>query len=297
MKMIKIYQLILVWISFVPFSVQGQTIQNSIFWKISGNGLEKPSYIFGTHHLHDYAFIEKNEEIHKILASVDMVVGEVVVNDQNMAGIMAKLFSSMMMKDQTLEKLLTPEQFKKVDASLRTSSGFGLKFFNNYKPIFVYLIIMASKMEAPIGNSMDIYFQQVGQKTQKEIKGLETADEQLSVLANGYSLERQVEMLMEIVDEQEGSESDQLKELGNLYRQQNIQALYTLMQETSPEDELKILLIDRNIKWIPQIKEIFAAQKSAFIAVGAGHLPGDYGVLNLLAQKGYTLTPILIPVE
>ena len=310
MKVIKNLFLLIVYVISINHSF-GQALENSIFWKISGNGLEKPSYIFGTHHLHDYTFIKNNEGIHQMLKEVDIVVGEVEIDNQDLS-IVTKMFGAMMMKDQTISSLLSPEQFKIVDAALKKHAGLGLRMFNQFKPIFVYQVIMVSKyaktqdngaafnpnmMESPLGSSMDGYFQQVGQEEGKEIKGLETIDQQLSILVDGYSLDRQVEMLLEIAQDQESDDADKLLELTKLYQEQNIEALYTSIKETSSDDELRTLVIDRNVQWIPQLEEMFKNKKSVFVAVGAGHLPGDFGVLKLLAQKGYTITPVSIIVE
>ncbi len=293
---------------------QEPTQVNSIFWEISGNDLAKPSYLFGTHHLHDYKFIEKNEVIDRSLQSVDQVAGEIVI-EQNMLSLGLKYTSYMMMTDTTLDKLLTEEQFKATDECMREYLGIGVAMFNNFKPIFVYQLIMVAKymqtqeesqpesapnpMESPMatGNSMDTYFQNRAKELEKEVIGLETVDDQLKVLIGGYSLERQVEMLMEMVDDQEGDSTNELLRLSNLYNQQNLSELLKLMEESTTQDELATLLINRNNSWIPVIDRNLQEGKSTFIAVGAGHLPGTYGVIHLLREKGYTLKPIRIEVE
>ncbi|MEO1655447.1 MAG: TraB/GumN family protein [Bacteroidota bacterium] len=297
-------------LSFPPALAQTQEV-SSIFWKVSAKDNSKPTYLFGTHHLHNFDFIEDNPIIDASLEQADIVVGEVVI-DPNDLSIVTKLASKMRLENNSLDRLLTEAQYKATDACLRKYMGFGIQPFNSFKPIFIYQLIMVAKymksqdeessqvpgmMDGTFGNSMDVYFQEEGKKQEKKIQGLETVDQQLSVLIDGYSLERQVEMLMEMVeDKSEGGDSE-LEELDRLYNQQNLSGLFELMQKSTPAEELQKLLIDRNINWIPQIEKIINNQQSAFIAVGAGHLPGPYGLIKLLRQKGYTLEPIKISVS
>lgn len=78
-----------------------------------------------------------------------------------------------------------------------------------------------------------------------------------------------------------------------LYTTQNVDSLFLMIQDEGGvlADEQNSFLDQRNENWIPKIEEIITS-KSAFIAVGAGHLGGPNGVIRLLEKKGYTLTPV-----
>ena len=106
--------------------------------------------------------------------------------------------------------------------------------------------------------------------------------------------EQQTEMVMETIrDPKKGIEVTQ--KMQKLYQGQNVDSLYLMIQEeggTMTEDQATIL-DDRNERWIPMIEEMGKKEK-LFIAVGAGHLGGPKGVIRLLEQKGYTLTPVKI---
>ncbi|MCU0445766.1 MAG: TraB/GumN family protein [Microscillaceae bacterium] len=284
---------------------------NSIFWEVKGKGISKPTYLFGTHHLHDYKFLEKNPQVATALQASDWVVGEIVIDTNEMRMAM-KLTMAMFMKNTTLPKLLSKEDYEATDKCLRENMGISLLAFNNVKPIFVYQLIMVAKymkahqselqkspqmMNNPFNASMDVYFQKQARELKKELRGLESVDDQIKVLYDGYSLERQVEMLLELVYDKGGASGNEVLELSNLYIKQDLDGLFNLMQKSSREEELKSLLIDRNNNWLPQIEQMLQSGKSAFIAVGAGHLPGSYGVIAQLKKKGYTLTPISIKVE
>jgi uncharacterized protein YbaP (TraB family) len=92
-------------------------------------------------------------------------------------------------------------------------------------------------------------------------------------------------------DEAEAKSSFQ--EMQKIYLTQNIDDLYTFMKKESdsPINSSRAFLEDRNQKWIPQMEKMMES-KSVFFAVGAAHLAGPEGVIELLIKKGYTLTPI-----
>lgn len=293
-------------------SANAQDTNNAIFWKISGNDLQKPSYLFGTHHLYNYQFIEKNDNILKALESVDIVLGEIAIDSSDTPSMLLKFTMAMIMPNQSLKSLLTPEQYKEVDKCIRENMGIGLATFNNVKPIFIHQLITMAKfmrgqeknnipvpkgLDNPIGNSMDGFFQQKGKEFKRQVAGLESVDDQLRALYDGYTIERQIEMLMEMVNDQ-GSQSNQdILALTDMYQEQNLDGLLELMEKTTQPDELDALLVKRNNNWVPQIENYLKLDKSLFIAVGAGHLPANYGLITQLRNKGYTLTPLKISIQ
>jgi hypothetical protein len=293
--------------------VTAQTPLNSIFWEISGNELTKPSYLFGTHHLYDYQFIKKNENILQALDSVDIVIGEMAIDKSESMNIFAKMMTATLLPSgQSLKKLLTAEQYASVDKCLKENMGISAATFNNMKPVFIQQLVMVSKymksqeketaipptdLSNPLGNSMDGFFQEQGKALNKQVAGLETVDDQLHALYDGYSLERQVDLLMEMVNDDDSTSTEDVLTMTNMYSEQNLSGLLELMEKTTPKEEIQSLLINRNNNWIPQIDTYFKEGKSIFIAVGAGHLPGSYGLIHLLKEKGYTLKPIKIKVQ
>ncbi len=298
---------------FISLSLAGaQDANNAIFWEISGNNLKKPSYLFGTHHLYNYQFIEKNDNILKALESIDIVLGEIAIESSDTPAMLLKFTMAMMMPDKSLKTLLTPQQYKEVDKCLRENMGLGAATFNNVKPIFIQQLITMAKfmkgqekenipipkgLDNPIGNSMDGFFQQKGKEFKKQVAGLESVDDQLRALYDGYTIERQIEMLMEMVNDQESQSNQDVFVLTEMYQKQDLDGLLELMEKTTQPEELDALLIKRNNNWIPQIDNYLKLGKSLFIAVGAGHLPASYGLLAQLRNKGYTLTPLKISIQ
>lgn len=285
---------------------------NSVFWEISGKNI-KSSYVFGTHHLYSPEFIQKNPVIMERLHKVDIVVGEMAL-DSNQFKQMGKMMNAMTLKDKTLKDFLSEKEFQDTDKLMKDLMGIPLAFFTKMKPIVIYQYITIGKylksenkepssMLGKMPESMDILFQEEGRKSKKEILGLESIEQQMAVLYDGYSLERQVEMLKEIVydtkkqNKEEKNEVDEVQKLTNMYKSQDINEMEQITQKESTKEEYDNLLKNRNINWIPQITTIIKNKKTAFIAVGAAHLGGKFGVLNLLKKEGYTIKPLTIKIN
>lgn len=283
----------------VPALAQDSLPQaKSIFWEVKGPGVAKPTYLFGTHHLHDYGFINKNKIILKKLKKADIVVGEIVIEPSTMM----KVAMASIMPNKTLNQLMNEKDYKATDECLRKYVGMGVQLFSRFKPIAIYQMIMLKKyaktlnmnLEKAGNSSMDEYFQKAARNLNKKLIALETVNDQLKVLYDGKPLDKQVDLLLEMVYDKDSLASQEIIKLNKMYKQQDLDGLHKLMKKTASEQELASLLVNRNKKWIPKIEELLKSDKSAFIAVGAGHLPGEFGVLHLLRQKGYTISPLRI---
>ena len=143
---------------------------------------------------------------------------------------------------------------------------------------------------------LDAYFQAEGTAKGKKVSGLETPAYQFNLLYNSTSLQRQAELLVCTLSNIDKS-LNETKELTDAYMAQNLEELYLISQKKHNDKcdatpaEMAALLDNRNIQWAEILPEKMQ-EAPAFIAVGALHLPGDNGVINLLRQKGYQVEPI-----
>jgi uncharacterized protein YbaP (TraB family) len=287
--------------------------EKSLFWEVSGKGKSK-MYILGTHHLYPNDFVKKSEPIQKALKKSQVVVGEIAI-DTNQMRMAFKMMRYMFMPDNSLQKLLSPEDYKLLEIYC-SDNGMGdmLAKMNTLKPIILYQALTAQKYAEAVGekgkelnmggmqgmnmdNSIDAYVQKEGTRQKKQVRGLEEIEDQANILFNGYSVERQAEMLMELVKNEEKSSSTDLKKMNELYESQDIETLFAMTQQHMTPEENKMLLANRNNKWIPQLERLLENHKVTFIAVGAGHLVGADGVLTQLRAKGYTVKPIAIALK
>lgn len=273
---------------FVPLNAQ-------LFWKISGNGLAKPSYIFGTHHLIDKSEIPDFDKILDYIKKTDVVVGEVVM--KNMLAEQMKMMKMATMTDTTLQDLMTPEQYLFADSAMKIATGLNLKPFNKMKPALVsslHTVMLYTKhfniKKQP--EAVDKIVQDKANKLKKKVIGFETIDEQINILFNSISLKGQTEMLLETLKDTEKS-IDMIKKLNEYYLAGDHEKMLELSMEDTEVNALfmKILLENRNRNWMEQLRKILS-EKSCFIAVGSLHLPGETGLIKLLSKEGYEVTSV-----
>jgi uncharacterized protein YbaP (TraB family) len=276
-----------------PTAGQTQPIETSVFWQISGKDLSQPSYLFGTFHLMGSQYIDSLKRVMEKFSDSKTLVGELLL-DSTMT---VKMMVAARLHETTLDKLLGPEDYHKTAAWLKELSGYDLKIFNGMNPmtIQIFLMTMLQQKYFPLSGSadvpMDLYLQQLGKKEGKKLVGLETFEVQVNALFNQFSLQRQAEMLMELVHEKDKAR-DELIQMNKSYRNGDLGKLEGLLAEqTYSEQEAKVLLDDRNQNWLAQLPSIMKEQQT-FIAVGALHLAGENGLIHLLRQAGYTLTPL-----
>ena len=137
----------------------------------------------------------------------------------------------------------------------------------------------------------DNYFAQMTKLRKIPLIGLESMEVQMAVI-DSIPLDQQIKELKEIAVDPEKTIAE-FKKLTQTYLSQDSDEMYDLVvaEMKKPGYSQAIMVDNRNISWIPVIEKNIAA-KASFIAVGAGHLGGKNGVVNLLRRKGYKLTPI-----
>ena len=271
-----------------------------ILYKVSSNGAKGDSYVMGTHHLAPISIIDSIKGFNAAINSVDAVYGEIELSEMNSPASQQKMMmAAMAPTDSTLSKVFTKEQFDSIDNVIKKYSGgqATLNMLEPMKPMLVgqQLTILMNLQVIPNFNPMqllDSHVQTLGAQAGKGTFGLENIDFQINVLF-GDPISKQAEDLLETIRKEEKMKSFSL-DLYNAYMIQDIEKVRQLMIDPDlglePEDEAK-MLTNRNVNWVNQLKTILP-QKSVFVCVGAGHLPGENGVLNLLRQAGYTITPV-----
>ena len=269
--------------------------RNSLLWKVTGNELDVPSYVFGTIHMigeEDYFFTDKMQAA---FDDTKAAVFEIKVDDMmNPMALMSMMDKIMMNGGKSLSDLLTEEEYELVNDHFK-KMGMPLMMLERMKPMF--LSAFASADMSPSGfNSGDIKSYELelmkqAESKKKPIEGLETMDFQFS-LFDSIPYEAQAKMLVDAIKMGDQGD-DQFQQMVELYKSQNIEAMQSIAveDESGLGDFEALLLTQRNENWIPKMQDMMA-DKATFFAVGAGHLGGEKGVIRLLEQEGYILTPI-----
>jgi len=291
---------------FITFQAVAQTESSSyaptekaLLWKIEGNDLEVPSFLFGTIHMigkEDYVL---RESVKSALDDAAQITFEINMDDMTDMGAMMPLLMKMFMKnDTTLQDLLSKEDYEVVEDHFAQSElPLPMVFLEKMKPMFLTMLdpeAMGSlDMDGGEVVSYEMELYEIAQKQDKEIGGLETAEYQMSVF-DKIPYKAQAEMLVQGIKVTEDTTAiDQLAIMVEMYKSQDIQAMQEMMEGDGSEfaGYEDILLIDRNRNWIP-VMEKMMGEKNVFFAVGAGHLGGEEGVIALLRAEGYKVTAV-----
>jgi uncharacterized protein len=264
--------------------------EQSLLWQVSGNGLEKPSYLFGTIHIIGADDFFLGENARKKLRNAQVLVMEMDIKNINPMAIAAK---ALLPDNKTIEDYLEPEDYQTLLAFFRDSIGVNETLFkaaySRMKPFFLQQMTMLKFMGGET-ESYEMYLSGMAEDLEIRMAGLETLEEQLAVL-DVMSLDEQIEGMVQMIRNY-SDQSFNFEELLQAYKAQDINKLYELIQSSEEvKDITNTLLDERNQKWIPKL-EVFFKEGSSFVAVGAGHLAGPDGVISLLKNVGYTVVPI-----
>lgn len=275
--------------SFLWKSNQIEIVSPSLLWKIEGNGIKQPSYLFGTMHLIEKQYFYFPESLEKLVKKSDLLVMEIAgIPDQTEA------MKYLVLKEGTFYDFFTPQQMDTILAWTKSNMMMDEKAFkttfSKFKP-FV-LVQTATQMQF-MGKteSYEMTFQNIANKNKIRLEGLETIADQMKIF-DDLTKEQQAEMVMEGIRDQAKS-NEMSSQLQQIYRRQQIDSLYNLIHSEGGilAAEQNTFLDNRNKNWIPKIKN-YVSQGKTFIAVGAGHLSGENGVIRLLENEGFTVTPV-----
>ncbi|MDE6027747.1 MAG: TraB/GumN family protein [Muribaculaceae bacterium] len=272
------------------------SVSAQILWKVEKPGNDHVTYILGTHHFAPLSVLDSLARLPEALQNADKVYGELdMAAMTSPESMMAMQQALMAPADSTLDKVLTPVQLETVKAALDPMTGGQLPLEALYpmKPaaLSTQIAAMMAMQLFPDLNPMeglDMTMQERAKALGKPVAGLETIDFQMNCLY-GTPISEQAESLMKTIEDMDG-ESKRAVELANAYLNHNLDAiLKSMMEEESDPEDYERLIFSRNDNWVDQlIKEM--PEASLLVVVGAGHLPGDRGVLSQLRKAGYTVT-------
>jgi uncharacterized protein YbaP (TraB family) len=265
------------------------TNPNTLLWEISGKNLKKPSYLFGTFHMMCKNDIHFSKNLIRHLNEADEVYFEMDLDDP--ANTLGALMYMNMKDGKTLRDFYTPEQFAKVEQFFKDSLRTNLASFQKMKPSMLEAFFYPKLFPCKNLSGVEQELVSLAVKQKKEIRGFETIAFQASVF-DSIPYQDQANNLLRNIDSLPQYRAYMRKIVG-IYLDQQIAELEKLMTDTSfgMDMDPAILLDNRNINWVQQLKSLLPKQ-SLFIAVGAGHLVGSRGLIQLLQKEGYNVRPV-----
>jgi uncharacterized protein YbaP (TraB family) len=266
---------------------------HTLLWRISGKGISRPSYLFGTMHILCSDQANLSDSLKAAIAGVDEVYFEIDLG--NMADMLGAVQYMRMKNDIKLSDLLKPAEYARVKAYFTThESMLPFSMLERFKPMLISGIIEEQGLGCSTtdGMEMQIMTELRSHDTKKPIKGLETAAFQAS-LFDSIPYKKQAKELVSYIDSVDVNKK-LTRQLAELYAQQDLDGIEALSDKDDPgmNDYMDLLLYARNRKWARNLNTLLP-EKSLLIAVGAGHLPGKQGVIELLRKEGFTVDPVL----
>lgn len=265
-------------------------LDNTLLWKISGNGLQRSSYLYGTMHVLCADDANVSDSLKLAIKYCDRIYFELDMD--NMAEMLGAMKYLRMNDGKKLSELLTKEEYARVETYFKNNSvPLPLTMMNRFKPYFISSLIGEQMMSCSQKNGMEELIMRESKQYPKEIRGLETTEFQASIF-DSIPYEKQAKDLINYIDSID-SYKQVTMEMVEVYRQQNLDRMDTLMHKSDPgmDEYMDLLLYGRNRHWVEQMPSLMSKHCILF-AVGAGHLPGEQGVINLLRKKGYKVTPM-----
>ncbi|GAB4052735.1 TraB/GumN family protein [Spirosoma litoris] len=275
--------------SIAATAVQAQ--DKALLYEVTGPGLAKPSYLYGTFHLICPADLQISDAIKKAMSDSQQVYLELDMDDPSMMMNMQK--AVMMSGGKTIKDLLSADDYAVLDNYLKQKMGMGLAQMGMFKPIGIMSMMYMTMLPCQPA-SYDMTFAQMAATDKKEVFGLETLEAEMAAL-DKIPLSEQLKGLVEMARNPDEAKKEFSEMVAN-YKAHDLDKLMGGMKSSkfSGGDFSQFeesLLGERNISWMPVIEKA-AKEKPTFFAFGAGHLGNEKGIVNLLRKKGYTVKPV-----
>jgi uncharacterized protein YbaP (TraB family) len=265
-----------------------QAPKSSLLWEVSGNGLKSPSYVFGTFHIICKSDFTVSTVLKNKIKSTKQFYGE--LNMSEIEGMQLQMAMKMLMKDKTIESMMDADDYKKMSDAFQKETNMSFSMFNKLKPFMSQSVLAMNMISCEDKIQPETEFAKIAKDNKLPIFGLETLDDELKAI-DKIPLDSQVNDLKNMLLNFDSAKLE-MRQMIDLYKKRNTDSLYKFISKSvdgsSTEREL---LIMRNKNWLPVIVKAMK-EKSSFFAVGAGHLGGEHGILNLLRKQGYRLTPV-----
>lgn len=264
-----------------------QQLDNSLLWKISGNGLSKPSYLFGTVHITCDATLKP-----KVLTALDATSQLYLELDMDDPNMQAEMMNGIMMKGGvTMKSLVSEADFKLINDFITKNTGMPLTLMERFKPFMVSAMLIPKMLDCPM-QSVEQSLIEVTKKQNEQTFGLETFQEQFAVF-DAIPYQEQMDDLLKTAKDGMAGDKAEYAKIYEAYSKEDLNALlkYVNESENKTTSHGDVLLVNRNKNWIPKIEAV-AKEKPTFFGVGAAHLGGDEGVIMLLRKKGYKVEAV-----
>jgi uncharacterized protein YbaP (TraB family) len=258
-------------------------------------------YLFGTMHVGDPRVTAHPPVVQKALDESGALYTELPLTQPDMASVMSRM---MLPAGESLDQILSKELYDRTNRLLE-GAGVPLQMMNRFKVwvIFMRLQVLGSDAETAGGPPLDMALYQDAQAAEKVVGGLETADEQIDLFDN-LTTDEQIRLLEQSVTQLEAAEEaglNPMERLLEVYLRGDPEELLRVTYEAADLDDpltrklLTKIIDDRNVRMVRRMLQKVQANPDTthFVAVGAGHMPGKMGIVELLRSTGFQVRRLL----
>jgi len=257
---------------------------HSLLFKISGKDLKKPSWILGTMHMICAEDFKLPEKVIKALKKCNYYFMEVDLGSSGELDMMHS--NSVPVSDFTVG--LTAEQEEELSTILKRELGMTLDDAKQLPPVAILNKMTTDAIGCTEYKIAEFELMQLAHQEGISTGGLETAAEQLRIAEKVFDGKEILKQLRS-----SGDYKELFVRMMAAYKNENLMELSAFIADKRfmSRRAFNILVLQRNSRWAKKIPELIK-KNSVFIAVGAGHLPGERGVINLLQMQGYSVNPV-----
>jgi len=263
-----------------------------LLWKIETPG-NSTSYLYGTMHVSDSQVTSLSAPVETAFMQARHFVMEVLMNFEAMGYVSQVSFFN---DGRTLQSVMGVDAYMQLKALFNKRIFIAEEVINNMKPWAVLMLLMVPADQQIQGaEALDMVLYRRASQRKLQLSGLETVQEQIGIF-DSLSMQDQLWLLNRAIEDIEITDALFPKML-TAYIERDLAQLvaiqHSFMSEGSEIDErfMHKLLDERNVRMAKRMRPILK-QGKAFIAIGALHLPNKGGVLDLLEQQGYKVTPV-----
>ena len=268
----------------------GQAPVKSCLWRVVSK--DSAVYLLGSVHLLKPDAYPLSQAIEQAFGDSTKLVLEVNLDSLNSPDAQQMILSKALLPEgKTLNEILSPATYQTVRQKVE-ALGLDIEALKRMKPWFLSLSLVAMKMQQLGYNAqhgVDRHFFERARKAKKEVLGLETADFQINLL-DSLPAKTQEESLLQTLKELDQFETE-FEQLVRAWAAGHEKQLDNLLLESFKEypDVYAKLISERNRNWLPKIESHFQGGNKTLVVVGAAHLVGRDGVVELLKRKGYSV--------
>lgn len=267
--------------AFLSKSYAQQPTKYSLLWEISGNGLKKPSYLFGSMHLKDKRIFNFSDSVMKAMDATSAFVMEVHPDSVNKSYFNES--KEKVVKRDVL-KLLSSAQIDTLMKRFNDRNGFEADSVTLNNPILISALMKPDYSKPDdMPSFVDAYLYGIARTLKKKIFGLEKIEDQMELLYEND------EDILALFDDNE-QQKEYVEEMISVYARGNINEIYDFLKDGEGLEDTDNL-IARNVVMTNGMKELFKTE-TVFTVVGAAHLLGDKGIIALLKKDGYKVRPV-----